>query len=295
MTLSSMTGFAVQDVAIGDEIWSWSLRSAAGRGISLELRLAEGCESLEPAVRSLAAAALQRGHVDIALRPPPAAAARMPEAQELSRMLSDIAALEMAALKAGVKLSRASASDLLFNCTAGRRRPRLSPGGAAEEALLGGLESALAALGRMRRAEGRGLARKLAIQLDHLDALLQRARVLDKERGLHLADQFAAAVRRVLQQASEADPGRLEHELAALAARADIREELGRLEAHALEARGLAGQAGPAGRRLQLVAEELDREADRLREKAHFAELTRLGLDLKTAIDQLRVHIDNVE
>uniref|UniRef100_UPI0038B2C27F endoribonuclease YicC domain-containing protein n=1 Tax=Mangrovicoccus ximenensis TaxID=1911570 RepID=UPI0038B2C27F len=79
------------------------------------------------------------------------------------------------------------------------------------------------------------------------------------------------------------------------AARADIREELARLGAHLLEARGVAASCRPAGRRLQLLAEELDREADRLREKAQYAELTRLGLDLKTAIDQLREHIDNVE
>ncbi len=295
MTLSSMTGHAVQDVAVDARIWSWTLRSAPAPGLVLELRLPEGGESLEPAVHGLAAAALQRGALVVSLRPPPPETPPFAEGEELGRMLSEIASLEMRALKAGVKLTRSSAADLLFSGRAARLAPPRAMDGAARDALLSGLETALAALGRMRRAEGRGLERKLMIELDHVDKMLGRARILDRERGLHLSDRFAEAVRRVLHQTSAIDPGKLEHELAALSARADVSEELGRMEAHAAEARGLLGGGAPAGRRLGLLAEELDRDADRLRDKAQFLELTRLGLDLKTAIDQLRDHIRNVE
>ncbi|WP_138464695.1 endoribonuclease YicC domain-containing protein [Poseidonocella sp. HB161398] len=288
MTLSGMTGFALQEVAQEGAIWCWSLSSVQARGLELEMRLPPGCEALLPAVRAQAQAALQRGRVEIVLAAPVQAPLALPPEHAVARMLSGLAELENAARRKGITLAPADPAHLML---------RAAPlaGAPQREALLGGLEAALAALARTRRAEGRGLARKIAIQLDHVRHLVREARALERDRGAQAAEQFAAAIRRVTRQASGLEPGAMEHEIAALAARGEIGGELTRIEAHAAEVEGLLEVREPPGRRLALLAEELDREAGRLRGKAQMLELARLGLDLQAAIDQLREHIDNVE
>ncbi|MBE3638609.1 endoribonuclease YicC domain-containing protein [Mangrovicoccus algicola] len=295
MSLAAMTAHATQEVAAAGGTWLWMLRGGCRDRLAVEIALPPGCEGLDPPARDMIRAAMRRGQVEAVLHPPAAARAVLPGPQELAQLFAAIAALEMAAMKSGVQLARTGVADIL-NGSLGGPAPRPRPPAEADrQKLLGGLRAALAVFGGQRRAEGRGLERKICIQLDQVETLAREARALDRRRGLYLADQFAVAVRRVLSQAPGLDPGRLEQELAALAARADVAGELDRLEAHAAAIRAILQDPQPAGARLALLAEELARETGRLREKAHFLELTRLGLDLQTAIDQLRGHIDNVE
>jgi uncharacterized protein (TIGR00255 family) len=165
---------------------------------------------------------------------------------------------------------------------------------ALEAALLAGFEGALDALARARAQEGRALAGVLTELADRMDALIVRARA-------SAAAAPAAALERIRSRLSglapdvQLDPQRLAQEAALAAARADVQEELERLAAHAGELRALLSMPEPAGRRLDFLGQELTREANTLCSKSADLELTRIGLDLKTVVDQIKEQAANVE
>jgi len=165
----------------------------------------------------------------------------------------------------------------------------------AEAAVIEGFAKVTGALAEMRRHEGDALGRVLSARLDEIAGLTDRAnrspgRQPDAVR-VRLADQVAA----LLSQSDRFDPDRLHQEAILIATKADVREELDRLTAHVAQARRLIGQGGPIGRRLDFLAQELNREANTLCAKAIDLELTNVGLELKAAVEQFREQVQNVE
>jgi uncharacterized protein (TIGR00255 family) len=165
---------------------------------------------------------------------------------------------------------------------------------ALEATLQAGFAEALNVLAQARQAEGRALAAILGDAADRLDALIAAA------RGSAAAAP-AAALERIRQRLEglspevKFDPARLAQEAAMAATKADVQEELERLAAHANELRALITKPEPAGRRLDFLAQELTREANTLCSKSADLELTRIGLDLKTVVDQIKEQAANVE
>jgi uncharacterized protein (TIGR00255 family) len=147
----------------------------------------------------------------------------------------------------------------------------------------------------MRRAEGRALSRALTQRLDEIGSLAARAEGAPGRRPdaikARLADQVA-----VLLSASERfDPDRLHQEAILIATKADIREELDRLAAHVAQAKKLIVRGGAVGRRLDFLAQELNREANTLCAKSNDVELTNIGLELKSVVEQFREQVQNLE
>ena len=165
---------------------------------------------------------------------------------------------------------------------------------ALEAALMAGFNVALDGLAQARQAEGRSLAAIFSDSADRLDAGIAAARVC-------AAAAPAAALDRIRQRLEslapelKIDPQRLAQEAAIAATRADVQEELERLSAHAGELRSLITKPEPAGRRLDFLSQELTREANTLCSKSADLELTRIGLDLKTVVDQIKEQAANVE
>jgi len=165
---------------------------------------------------------------------------------------------------------------------------------AFEGALVAGFSVALEGLAQARQAEGRALAAIFSEAADRLDAGIAAARVT-------AAAAPAAALERIRQRLEslapdlKLDPQRLAQEAAIAATRADVQEELERLSAHAAELRSLITKPEPAGRRLDFLSQELTREANTLCSKSSDLELTRIGLDLKTVVDQIKEQAANVE
>jgi uncharacterized protein (TIGR00255 family) len=163
-----------------------------------------------------------------------------------------------------------------------------------EAALMAGFEQALASLAEARAGEGRMLAGVLGELIDRMDGLIARARNT-------AAAAPAAALERIrarlagLSADVQLDPQRLAQEAALAATRADVAEELERLVAHAGELRALLTSPEPAGRKLDFLGQELTREANTLCSKAQELELTRIGLDLKAVVDQIKEQAANVE
>lgn len=294
MTISGMTGFARAEGEQAGQRWIWELKSVNGRGLDLKLRLPAGFDALEPPTRAAAAKAFKRGSLQATLTLAREASAATPlkvDTALIERLLQlgesyaprvDKPRWDGLLSVRGVLLSEdaAIASE--------------DERAALEAALLAGFERALTTLAQARQAEGRMLASVLAEAADKLDTLITAARS-------SAAAAPAAALERIRQRLEalapelRIDPARLAQEAAIVASKADVQEELERLSAHALELRGLLTKPEPAGRRLDFLSQELTREANTLCSKSADLELTRIGLDLKTVVDQIKEQAANVE
>ncbi len=298
MGLTSMTGFA--DLAGNREAasWVWEARSVNGRNLDLKLRLPEGLEMLEAPLRAAFGAVLHRGSVSVSLRLGQGVR-RTVQTLNLDALESAITAALAAgeaASRRGLDLAPMTAADLL-----GQRGVLevAAPGPAEDpglmEALAGQAPVLARALAEARRAEGMALGTILEAQVNRIAELAARAREVAGARAARGADGLAARLEAVLGAALTVDPDRLAQELAILAVKADVTEELDRLDAHVMAARGLLGAAGPVGRKLDFLTQEFNREANTLCAKAQSAELTSVGLDMKVVVDQLREQVQNVE
>ncbi len=165
----------------------------------------------------------------------------------------------------------------------------------AETIVIEGFADALGALGEMRRHEGAALGRVLSTRLGEIAALAGRAERAPGRRPDAIRARLAEQVATLLAQSERFDPDRLHQEAIMIATKADVREELDRLAAHVAQAQHLIDQGGPIGRRLDFLAQELNREANTLCAKANDVELTNIGLELKAAVEQFREQVQNVE
>ncbi len=294
--IRSMTAFASRRGSHRGLDWDWDLRGVNGRGLEIRLRLPEGIEGLEPAVRAALSARLSRGNVNLTLRlsrPAGEGGFAIDDAQ-LDRVLAALNHVQERAFALGVTLGQPNAGDVLSQ----RGVVVAAPVGEGEEGLLPAL---LEDLGRLlddfvaaREGEGRALAAILSDQVDAIARLTDEAAKAAEARRPETAEALRAGLRRVTE-AVEVDEGRIAQELALLAVKADVTEELDRLQAHVAAARALLTDPKPAGRRLDFLLQEFNREANTLLSKAGNASLSRIGLDLKATIDQMREQVQNVE
>lgn len=294
MTISGMTGFARAEGEHAGQRWIWELKSVNGRGLDLKLRTPQGFDAIEPAARAATNAKFKRGTVQASLSISRDADAAPPLKIDLELAERLIAAGEQFKGRAakprwdGILSVRGVVQS--EDATEQTEEERA----AFEAALVAGFGVALEGLAQARLAEGRALAAIFSDAADRLDAGIAAARVT-------AAAAPAAALERIRQRLEslapelKLDPQRLAQEAAIAAARADVQEELERLSAHAAELRSLITKPEPAGRRLDFLSQELTREANTLCSKSSDLELTRIGLDLKTVVDQIKEQAANVE
>lgn len=189
----------------------------------------------------------------------------------------------------------AAAAEALLGLEAARQPEAAQPSPAASQALRIGFDDALQGLAAARRAEGARLKETLAGHLASISRLAAAAEAAAAAANLSAAETLKSRVAALLEARAELDPARLAQELALIAVKSDAREEIDRLRAHAAAAEALLEQGGAVGRKLDFLAQEFNREANTLCAKSPSLELTRIGLDLKLAIDQLREQAQNLE
>lgn len=296
--VASMTGQASRTGAGAGHSWAWDLRSVNAKGLDLRLRLPEGIEGLEPQVRAALSSRFQRGNVSLTLRLAREAEASpiQVNAPMLAAVLEGLAAVARAAEERGVPLRLASAAEVLaFRGVCDSGAPPEADGAGLRAALLADLHRLVDDLAAARAAEGAALGRVLAAQVDLIAALTAEAAAEAAARRGAMAASLRESLARVLANADGVDETRLAQELALLAVKADITEETDRLAAHVEAARALLQAEGAVGRKLDFLTQEFNREANTLCSKAQSIALTRVGLDLKTVIDQMREQVQNVE
>ncbi|MES1158264.1 MAG: YicC/YloC family endoribonuclease [Terricaulis silvestris] len=295
MSISGMTGFARAEGAHEGARWIWEAKSVNGRGLDLKLRLPPGFDALEQPAREAAAKRFKRGSLQVNL-----SVARDVAAASVARVDTVYVETLLAAGRSFVEKGvvapptwdglLALRGVLIVDETEMDERARAG----LDAVLLTGLTQVFDGLDAARRQEGRMLSATLMGLADQLDSLITAARA-------SAAAAPAALLERIRQRLAslspdiQIEPQRLAQEAALAASRADVQEELDRLAAHAAELRVLIAKPEPAGRRLDFLGQELTREANTLCSKSSELSLTRIGLDLKTAIDQIKEQAANVE
>ena len=293
-----MTGFARAGGHDGDFSWTWEVKSVNGRGLELRCRLPGGMEALEAPARQLAAAKLRRGNVNINLQVSRAAGVSAYRLNHgLLRQLADIVreaegVIDGAAPRIDGLLGLKGVLETIEPEESEEARE------AREQAMLRSLAEAVAGLVAARAAEGSRLSAILREQIGDMARLTEQAAVCAALRPEAIKQRLKDQVAALLEASPALSEDRLAQEAAILVAKADIREELDRLRAHVAAAGDLlnsGGDAGGAGRRLDFLSQEFNREANTLCSKSGDVDLTRIGLDLKLVIDRFREQVQNIE
>ena len=290
-----MTGFARSAGTHVGTAWAWELRSVNGRGLDLRFRLPPGFDALEPVLREAAGKTLARGNVSANLTL---------KREEAARIAADPVALEqvlalaqaLAARIPGAKPPRAEALLALpgvLRAASADSLPEEAP--ALGAALRDGFAAALAGLRAARAEEGARLQTVLGALLDEIAALQAEAAVLAADQPEAQRLRVTQAVAALLGEIPAPPVERIAQEVALLASRADVREELDRLASHIAAAHALMEEVAPIGRRFDFLVQEFNREANTLCSKSASAALTAVGLKLKAAIEQLREQVQNIE
>ncbi|HEX4151906.1 MAG TPA: YicC/YloC family endoribonuclease [Steroidobacteraceae bacterium] len=283
-----MTGFARRERQFPWGVIAWELKTVNHRFLEIGCRLPEDFRATESDFRQTIAAAVRRGKVDCSLHFRPAAASSSLDV-DATLLASLTERAQQAALQAGPS-ARIEVTDLLRWPGVVREPARdAAPLIAAAHALLG---EALAELTRFRDSEGERLRHALELRCAGLaDFASQVAARLPEVR----ARIRTKLKERISQLCSEVDHDRLEQELAMLAQRLDVDEEIDRLRGHVTEVRKTFDAQEPAGRRLDFLMQELNREANTLSSKSQDIETTRAAVDMKVLIEQMREQVQNVE
>jgi uncharacterized protein (TIGR00255 family) len=296
MSIASMTGFARIEGHDGPLNWVWELKSVNAKSLDLRFRLPPGFDVLEVPLRANLNQKLKRGAVTASLTATRGAgfggvrinrdalAAVMALARELATEIEDAAPPRIDGLLAlrGVLESAEEAPD-----DAARDRQI--------ELLATSFERALSSLVVMRETEGGRLESVLAARLNEIAALVKGAEAAAAAQPAAIKARLTELIGVLIAAVPALPEERLAHEAALVIAKADIREELDRLSAHLAAARSLMAEGGAIGRRFDFLCQEFNREANTLCSKSADLELTRIGLALKAAIEQLREQVQNIE
>jgi uncharacterized protein (TIGR00255 family) len=296
MTFASMTGFAESTGSHEGLRWRWEVKSVNSRSLDLRLRIPPGYDALEPPVRRLAGERFMRGALQISLSIELAQGARGLTVDAVALASAIRIARELAA-ETGLAPARVDGLLALKGViVADDGIPASDPlaRGSRDAALLESLGLAFDKLAEERAREGGKLAALLKAQVEEIERLVEEAGGLAAVQPEALKARLKAQIGELLEGNNIAED-RLAQEVALLAVKADVREELDRLTAHVQDARTLVAQGKGVGRKLDFLAQEFNREANTLCSKSADIALTRNGLALKAVIDQFREQAQNVE
>ena len=273
------------------------MRGVNARGLDIRLRMPDGIEGLEPALRSALGKSLARGNVTVNLRlnREDTAGALAVDEGYLDEVLKALDLVQERAFAMGVTLGQPTAADVLSQRGVLMAAKADDNGAAIAAALIADVAPLVTDFVKMRAHEGAALEKVIADQLDQIAKLTDAAAIAAEARAPQFKENLTSALRRVIEDVGEVEEARIAQELAVLAVKSDVTEEIDRLRAHVAAARALLAEDKPAGRKLDFLAQEFNREANTLCAKAQAAALTAIGLDLKAVIDQMREQIQNVE
>jgi uncharacterized protein (TIGR00255 family) len=291
-----MTGFARAQGTLGPYSWAWEARSVNGKGLDLRPRMPPGSDGLDQPLRKAVAERFKRGNLTVTLsltREDAEPAYRLNEP-----LLRQLVALAEHWRTAEVEPARMDGllamRGVLEPITAEEEDEEEKA--AREAALVASLIEALDGLQAARAEEGARLQAILTGHLDRLSELRAEAAATEVLRPEAVRERLRRQVAEVLDGVAEGvNEDRLAQELALLAVKGDVREELDRLGAHLESARDMLAQDDSVGRRLEFLSQELNREANTLCSKSQDVALTRVGLEIKAVIDQFREQILNIE
>ena len=296
MNLQSMTGFARAVAEHDGASIAWEVKSVNGKSVEVRLRLPQGFERLEPAVRQTLQKRFSRGNFQATLTVGRAAGQQVqPVVNEV--FLRDLAGLAKR-LQEQFGVAPATADGLLslrgvLDIPESNETEEVRA--ALDAAILSALETALTGLEQARQSEGEALRSLLSGHIDAIEALTRKAEADPSREPAAIRERIAEQVRLLMDASANLDAVRLHMEAAFLATKADIREEIDRLKTHVASGRALLANGGAIGRKLDFLAQEFNRESNTLCSKSNAATVTAIGLELKAVVDQFREQVQNLE
>jgi uncharacterized protein (TIGR00255 family) len=290
-----MTGFARREGGDAEQTWVWEAKSVNGKGLDVRVRVPSGLDRLEHEVRGRVPKVLARGNVSVSLSLE--RGTRRQQLQVNREMLDQLVRLTRE-LRTEVDAAPPRLDGLLAvrGVLETVEEPEDETARAAREhAMLADLDALLGDLAAARVQEGAALHEAAERHLAEIGRLSEQARRCAASQPEALRERLRKQVQDLLDTRTGLSEERLAQEAALLASKADVREELDRLDAHVTAARELLDGGGAIGRRLDFLCQEFNREANTLCSKAGEVALTRIGLSLKNAVDQLREQVQNIE
>jgi uncharacterized protein (TIGR00255 family) len=287
--ISSMTGFAAAAVETAQGSLAVELKTVNHRYLEFQTRIPEELRPLEPAMREAVAARLTRGKVDCRITFTPISSAR----RSLVPDMDALHALEAASRQVVGRFPDArklSVAEIL-HWPGVLGEESLSPDQAKDQ-VLSLLARAIGDLDQTRAREGGKLEGVLRERLDRMEGLVAEAQPLIPGAVKAFADKLAG---RVAEAGASPSDERIHQEIVLYAARIDVDEELSRLTAHVAEFRRVLGKGGACGKRLDFLCQELNREANTIGSKSVANDLTRISVELKVLIEQMREQVQNIE
>ena len=295
MALQSMTGFSRSDCALGPCVWYWEARSVNNRGLDVRVRLAPGYDVLEAKVREEISSRFTRGSVSVGLNVQRAGAvsevrlneAALAQVSAAAKRVSELTGAAPARID-GLLSIRGVLETVDVIDTAEETAARHAE-------MLASLRTTLDGLADARAAEGQRLHTVVASQVDEIARLTGLVEASPARSVDAIKARMAALVGKLVETGQGLDAARLHQEAIMIATRADVEEELKRLHSHIEAARDLLASPAAAGRKLDFLAQEFNREANTLTSKANDNEIAAHGLSLKVVIDQMREQVQNIE
>lgn len=287
--IQSMTAFARREASFDWGTLSWELRSVNHRYLEAQFRLPETLRHIEMSCRNMARSAIGRGKLDCSLR------LQLAETGSGSLVLDEEQALRLIEASRRLRelddsLGAHSALDLLaWPGVVAQTTVDTDAIAAQAECLFG---EAIDELKAMRAREGEALERLICQRLDTITEVVARIR---EQMPAIIAGLRSRLRERVAEILDSPDPERLEQEIVIQAQKADVAEELDRLDTHVKETRRTLAKGGACGRRLDFLMQEFNREANTLSSKSAASDTTQHAVDLKVLIEQMREQIQNIE
>ena len=293
MGVASMTGFARAQGEAPGTSWIWEVKSVNGRALDLRLRLAPGFDAVEPELRAALAQRFRRGNIsaNLSLSRTTAPALRV-NREALSQFVALINELTGEVEAAPPRLDGLLALRGVIETVENEDEAVVE---ARRQAVLAGWSAALDQLAAARADEGARIGALLKSQLDEMAVLAAAAEGCAATQPAAIRERLRTMLANLADLMPSMPEERVAQEVALLATRSDIREEIERLHAHIEQASELLQQDEAVGRRLDFLCQELNREANTLCSKSTDIELTRTGLSLKAVIEQFREQVQNIE
>jgi len=294
-----MTGYASDTILVGDFSLDAEIKSVNSKSFDLKIYLPEYMTFMENDIRQLVSKQIARGSIVLKIK-----AKHNDEASSnftlnnevLNTAIDEIKTIEQKCDEKNIQFSPLTVLDF-FSVKGVWEENKISQTETLElkSVMLDKLPELIKKFMETRRIEGQGLQ---AILIEKLSSIMEFIKEIDKilpDRSRHLKKNFRTALDKIINEQNQVDENRLEQEIALLVIKQDIQEELDRLKVHIVSMQDLVNSSKVVGKKLDFLSQELNREVNTICSKSQYSDLTKLGIEMKTLVDQFREQVQNVE
>ena len=294
-----MTGYASDTILVGDFSLDAEIKSVNSKSFDLKIYLPEYMTFMENDIRQLVSKQIARGSIVLKIK-----AKHNDEASSnftlnnevLNTAIDEIKTIEQKCDEKNIQFSPLTVLDF-FSVKGVWEENKISQTDTVElkSVMLDKLPELIKKFIETRRIEGQGLQ---AILVEKLSSIMEFIKEIDKilpDRSRHLKKNFKTALDKIINEQNQVDENRLEQEIALLVIKQDIQEELDRLKVHIVSMQDLVNSPNVVGKKLDFLSQELNREVNTICSKSQYSDLTKLGIEMKTLVDQFREQVQNVE